>query len=497
MHALGTVLLAAAVLGSWMVLPAAATSASAGASLGRGPPPRSSSRRQPGVDISRAELVLDAGQCPNDAQHDAQPCLQALIDKMHEMPIDPHLKRRHVNPSRFIFLPAGNYLINRPLIVNVSKAISIVGDSQVDATIFANASMEAMLHFLAPGPEPDSSATYLQDVSFEGRSLANHGILGPSLIESTFLRVSVQYCLLTGIYIGMGYTNLVNECTLLANGVQLALGANNNIEITNSMMGDGAQQTGGPGLYGVMGMQWLIQGNLFEGNGGPGIHLVGTTAVSVSVHCTANISHLPVAYLPVCCLETCMMAVCLALQIHNNYFECNDGEAGLTPTMMLNPPTSHPNASRIAVHADIVLNGEFACPGPFHWPCSGWNTPDPGWGGIVWRYGATYPCTRTVITANNHDMHHPEATAVLAIASVSRAACTISSLVPTSSHRTNSSSLLCSIIFAVWPVRAARTDDGWEQLRYAQRPARLLFHCERLWLGGGDAPRDGGASLRC
>jgi hypothetical protein len=115
------------------------------------------------------------------------------------------------------------------------------------------------------------------------------------------------------------------------------------------------------------------------------------------------------------------MAVCLALQIHNNYFECNDGEAGLTPTMMLNPPTSHPNASRIAVHADIVLNGEFACPGPFHWPCSSWNTPDPGWGGIVWRYGATYPCTRTVITANNHDMHHPEATAVLAIASVSRA----------------------------------------------------------------------------
>ena len=255
----------------------------ASSSLARGPPPRWSSRRQPGVDLGRAELVLSASQCPNDAQHDAQPCLQALIDKMHEMPIDPSLKRRHVNPSRFIFLPAGNYLINRPLIVNVSKAISIVGDSQVDATIFANASMEAMLHFLAPGPEPDSSATYLQDVSFEGRSLASHGILGPSLIESTFLRVSVQYCLLTGIYIGMGYTNLVNECTLLANGVQLALGAINNIEITNSMMGDGAQQPGGPGLYGVMGMQWLIQGNLFEGNGGPGILLVGTTAVSVSI----------------------------------------------------------------------------------------------------------------------------------------------------------------------------------------------------------------------
>ena len=33
------------------------------------------------------------------------------------------------------------------------------------------------------------------------------------------------------------------------------------------------------------------------------------------------------------------------------------------------------------------------------------------------RYGASYPCTRTVITANSHDMHHPEATAVLAIAS--------------------------------------------------------------------------------
>ena len=86
----------------------------ASSSLARGPPPRWSSRRQPGVDLGRAELVFSASQCPNDAQHDAQPCLQALIDKMHEMPIDPSLKRRHVNPSRFIFLPAGNYLINRP-----------------------------------------------------------------------------------------------------------------------------------------------------------------------------------------------------------------------------------------------------------------------------------------------------------------------------------------------------------------------------------------------
>ena len=45
------------------------------------------------------------------------------------------------------------------------------------------------------------------------------------MIESTFQRVTVQYCLLTGIYIGEGYTNTVDDCVLLANGVQLALGA--------------------------------------------------------------------------------------------------------------------------------------------------------------------------------------------------------------------------------------------------------------------------------
>ena len=74
---------------------------------------------------------------------------------------------------------------------------------------------------------------------FLGRSLALHGVLAPSLIESTFQRVTVQYCLLAGIYIGQGYTNTLDDCTLLANGVQLALGAVNNIEITNSMLDDG------------------------------------------------------------------------------------------------------------------------------------------------------------------------------------------------------------------------------------------------------------------
>ena len=343
-----------------------------------GPPPLGSSRRQSGVDLSQLDVgyALNASECPNDAKYDAQPCLQALIDQMHEMPLDPSINRRHPNPSRFIFLPAGEYLINSPLRVNASKAISIVGDSAVGANIVANASMEAMLHFMAPGPEPDSSSTYLQDVGFQGRSLASHGILAPSLIESAFLRVSVQYCLLTGIYVGMGYTNTINECTLLANGVQLALGAVNNIEITNSMIGDGAVQPGGPGLYGFGGMQWLIEGNVFEGNGGPGIILAGTAAVS----------------------------------IHNNYFECNAGEndgSGLNPTMVMHPPATgqHSNASTISVHSDIVLTGEFACPGPMHWPCTGWNTKDPGWGGVVWRYtfSAQHQCKSPDVFENQSD----------------------------------------------------------------------------------------------
>jgi hypothetical protein len=158
------------------------------------------------------------------------------------------------NPSAYIFLPAGEYLINAPLRVAVGKSISIVGDSAVGATIVANASMEAMLHFLAPGPEPNSSGTYLQNIGFQGRMLASHCVLAPSLIESTILRVSAEYCILAGIYIGMGYTNVVDECTLLASGVQLALGAINNIEVTNSMIGDGGVETGGPGIYGFGGI---------------------------------------------------------------------------------------------------------------------------------------------------------------------------------------------------------------------------------------------------
>jgi len=57
--------------------------------------------------------------CPSDAKQDAQPCLQALIDRMHAVPTDPAIQWRHPNPSCLIVLPAGaEYLINAPLRVN-------------------------------------------------------------------------------------------------------------------------------------------------------------------------------------------------------------------------------------------------------------------------------------------------------------------------------------------------------------------------------------------
>ena len=60
------------------------------------------------------------------------------------------------------------------------------------------------------------------------------------------------------------------------------------------------------------------------------------------------------------------------------------------------------------------------------WPCTldlrqirsnAGGTAAKQWSDVHWQYNAQFPCTRTVITANSHDMHHPEATAVLAIAS--------------------------------------------------------------------------------
>ena len=101
--------------------------------------------RQRGVLLdgsAAADGTVREHACPSDAKQDAQPCLQALIDRMHAVPTDPAIQRRHPNPSCLIVLPAGaEYLINAPLRVNQSKAISIVASSEVGANIVANASM--------------------------------------------------------------------------------------------------------------------------------------------------------------------------------------------------------------------------------------------------------------------------------------------------------------------------------------------------------------------
>ena len=101
--------------------------------------------RQRGVLLdgsAAADGTVREHACPSDAKQDAQPCLQALIDRMHAVPTDPAILRRHPNPSCLIVLPAGaEYLINAPLRVNQSKAISIVASSEVGANIVANASM--------------------------------------------------------------------------------------------------------------------------------------------------------------------------------------------------------------------------------------------------------------------------------------------------------------------------------------------------------------------
>ena len=80
--------------------------------------------RQRGVLLdgsAAADGTVREHACPSDAKQDAQPCLQALIDRMHAVPTDPAIQRRHPNPSCLIVLPAGaEYLINAPLRVNDS-----------------------------------------------------------------------------------------------------------------------------------------------------------------------------------------------------------------------------------------------------------------------------------------------------------------------------------------------------------------------------------------
>ena len=50
--------------------------------------------------------------------------------------------------------------------------------------------------------------------------------------------------------------------------------------------------------------------------------------------------------------------------------------------------------------------------GPVMWPC---KTNTSSWSEVQWLYGKTVPNQNVIATGNTHSIHHPNASAILAI----------------------------------------------------------------------------------
>ena len=137
--------------------------------------------------------------------------------------------------------------------------------------------------------------------------------------------------------LGYGWDNRVEDCRISSNAVGLEIfNAANNVNVLNTMI----VQNLGIGLHLHGGQQVNVEGNSFDGNGGPGLFVVGEAALTVQ----------------------------------SNYFE-----ASCSRPMVLAPRNGGEN---LTVAADIVLSGE----------------PPPGGFGPPTFYSAAYPSKAVMIS---------------------------------------------------------------------------------------------------
>eukprot|EP01048_Picozoa_sp_COSAG05_P019479 COSAG05_NODE_3060_length_2371_cov_9.579665_2_plen_577_part_00 len=290
--------------------------------------------------------------------------------------------------GRTLLFPAGKYLCNLSLTIwsdgrghGAMHAARLVGEGQYLSTLIAGKPMHALLVFQAdPQPTqpctPDnrrrgdclyipSYHTAIHDLGLHGSNLAEYVLFAPGLARSRITRVAIDAAKQIGALIGYGWDNRIEDCRVSNCGVAglEIFNAANNVNVLNTMI----CQNRGVGIYLHGGQQVLLQGNSFDGTGGPAIFAVGEAALTIS----------------------------------SNYFEDSNNNltAGHASPLVLSPAwtTTHwgvPTLTNLnlTVGADIVLSGE----------------PN------LTRYGAGYPNIATTISGNAFT--GPNATAVLLVA---------------------------------------------------------------------------------
>jgi hypothetical protein len=148
---------------------------------------------------------------------------------------------------------------------------------------------------------------------------AQYGIVGASIIHSRVVSVHVSGCSTTRIRLTNSFCDQVQNCRFNSNGVGVEFkGAVNNVDIVDNWFEGGD----GIGIQVTDGAQVLIQGNVIEGESGPGIV---TSAVR-------------------------------GLDIRSNYFESNSERYGRPPKGGgYGIPFTMPHGEKVCF--DVLING--------------------------------------------------------------------------------------------------------------------------------------------
>ena len=285
-----------------------------------------------------------------------------------------------------MYIPGGTYAVSEPLLLKGSNStwanqqwnatfgpIPVSGDGTGQTIIRAAASGKwggesdriAVLFFpTCCGALPQSGGGWhLADLSVDANNTVDYGILAPAVYSSSFQRIGVTGALVCGMHIGWGWCNMIEDSTFELNYIGLVLNnAVNNVNVINSAFLDNEV-----GLYISGGMQMNIEGNVFEGNGGPGAIVFDARA----------------------------------LTLDSNYFEGNNGHeramSGHPFTMV--PEDLASGWSNITTTADIIFTG-----------CPSFNDGN-SWVGQpgapiqrlpAWCFGKGYPSSAVIYSGNIH-----------------------------------------------------------------------------------------------
>lgn len=126
--------------------------------------------------------------------------------------------------------PPVAYRITRPIVVDNSYfSLTMGGDAWNSVIIKADEEMPSMFEFTG-GPSSAAGRMTLQNLTFDGNSLAERAILGPYFRNAFLQRMLVKGTTVVGIDVAQGWNNSIVECEVAGNagnGISLGTAVNN------------------------------------------------------------------------------------------------------------------------------------------------------------------------------------------------------------------------------------------------------------------------------